>query len=68
MVIGRGYRTAGVPEDGTATGIVQWMQVDLAEGVSFDNHTDGGRVCAKHRRSGPVPDECGETKPRREHD
>lgn len=27
--------------DGTAAGIVQWMQVDLAEGITFDNHPDG---------------------------
>lgn len=30
-----------VLEDGIATGIVQWMHVDLAEGISFDNHPDG---------------------------
>lgn len=30
-----------VLEDGVATGIVQWMHVDLAEGISFDNHPDG---------------------------
>ncbi|MCE7797992.1 protein arginine N-methyltransferase [Sphingobium sufflavum] len=30
-----------VLEDGMATGIVQWMHVDLAEGVTFDNHPDG---------------------------
>lgn len=30
-----------VTADGTAAGIVQWMHVDLAEGISFDNHPDG---------------------------
>lgn len=30
-----------VLEDGIATGIVQWMHVDLAEGIAFDNHPDG---------------------------
>jgi type II protein arginine methyltransferase len=30
-----------VLEDGMASGIVQWMHVDLAEGISFDNHPDG---------------------------
>lgn len=36
-------RTLDIPvtADGMATGIVQWMQVDLAEGISFDNHPDG---------------------------
>ena len=27
--------------DGIAIGVVQWMHVDLAHGVSFDNHPDG---------------------------
>ena len=30
-----------VTETGVAAGIVQWMEVDLAEGITFDNHPDG---------------------------
>lgn len=30
-----------VQADGTAVGVVQWMKVDLIEGVVFDNHPDG---------------------------
>jgi len=30
-----------VEADGIAAGIVQWMHIDLAEGITFDNHPDG---------------------------
>jgi len=30
-----------VLNSGIATGIVQWMQLDLADGIAFDNHPDG---------------------------
>lgn len=30
-----------VEADGIAAGIVQWMHIDLAEGIAFDNHPDG---------------------------
>lgn len=44
--------------DGIATGIVQWMHVDLAEGITFDNHpdgyTDGGWLQVLHNFPEPV--------------
>lgn len=47
-----------VLEDGIATGIVQWLQVDLAEGISFDNHpdgyTDGGWLQVLHNFPEPI--------------
>jgi type II protein arginine methyltransferase len=54
-----------VLEDGVATGIVQWMQVDLAEGISFDNHpagyTDGGWLQVLHNFPQPLQVRAGET-------
>ncbi|HEX7819429.1 MAG TPA: 50S ribosomal protein L11 methyltransferase [Sphingobium sp.] len=54
-----------VAEDGVATGIVQWMHVDLAEGVSFDNHpdgyTDGGWLQVLHAFPQPIRVRAGET-------
>lgn len=51
--------------DGTATGIVQWMHVDLAEGVAFENHpdgyTDGGWLQILHHFPQPIPVRAGET-------
>lgn len=51
--------------DGVATGIVQWMHVDLAEGVSFDNHpdgyTDGGWLQVLHSFPEPIRVRAGET-------
>lgn len=51
--------------DGVATGIVQWMHVDLAEGVSFDNHpegyTDGGWLQILHNFPAPITVRAGET-------
>lgn len=53
-----------VLEDGVATGIVQWMHVDLAEGVSFDNHpdgyTDGGWLQILHHFPKPIQVRAGE--------
>lgn len=53
-----------VLEDGIATGIVQWMHVDLAEGVSFDNHpdgyTDGGWLQVLHNFPEPVAVRAGD--------
>ena len=47
-----------VVEDGIATGIVQWMHVDLAEGITFDNHpdgyTDGGWLQVLHNFPEPI--------------
>lgn len=54
-----------VMADGVATGIVQWMHVDLAEGVSFDNHpdgyTDGGWLQVLHNFPEPVQVRAGDT-------
>lgn len=54
-----------VMEDGTAAGIVQWMHVDLAEGITFDNHpdgyTDGGWLQVLHTFPEPVPVRAGDT-------
>jgi type II protein arginine methyltransferase len=56
--------TIPVLADGTATGIVQWMQVDLCEGVSFDNHpdgySDGGWLQVLHPFPAPLPVRAGE--------
>lgn len=30
-----------IVEDGIAAGIVQWMNIDLSDGIAFDNHPDG---------------------------
>ncbi|GAA0639806.1 protein arginine N-methyltransferase [Sphingomonas ursincola] len=53
-----------VLEDGIATGIVQWMHVDLADGISFDNHpdgyTDGGWLQVLHNFPEPVAVHAGD--------
>lgn len=53
-----------VIEDGVATGIVQWMHVDLAEGISFDNHpdgyTDGGWLQVLHAFPQPIRVKAGQ--------
>ncbi len=53
-----------VLEDGIAAGIVQWMQVDLAEGIAFDNHpdgyTDGGWLQVLHTFPEPLPVRAGD--------
>lgn len=50
--------------DGMATGIVQWMHVDLAEGVTFDNHpdgyTDGGWLQVLHSFPHPIAVRAGD--------
>ena len=50
--------------DGNATGIVQWMHVDLAEGITFDNHpdgyTDGGWLQVLHSFPEPVAVRAGD--------
>ena len=54
-----------VLEDGIATGIVQWMHVDLADGVSFNNHpdgyTDGGWLQVLHNFPEPIAVHAGDT-------
>ena len=53
-----------VTESGVAAGIVQWMQVDLAEGITFDNHpdgyTDGGWLQVLHTFPEPLEVEAGD--------
>jgi type II protein arginine methyltransferase len=53
-----------VVEDGIAAGIVQWMQVDLAEGITFDNHpdgyTDGGWLQVLHPFPEPLSVRAGD--------
>lgn len=54
-----------VLEDGIAAGIVQWMRIDLAEGITFDNHpdgyTDGGWLQVLHTFPAPIPVRAGDT-------
>jgi type II protein arginine methyltransferase len=53
-----------VVEDGIAAGIVQWMQADLAEGITFDNqpdgYTDGGWLQVLHTFPEPIPVRAGD--------
>jgi len=53
-----------VLEDGSATGIVQWMHVDLADGIVFDNHpdgySDGGWLQVLHNFAEPIPVRAGD--------
>lgn len=53
-----------VLEDGVATGIVQWMHIDLAEGIAFDNHpdgySDGGWLQILHHFPKPIRVRAGE--------
>lgn len=56
--------TIPVLEDGVATGIVQWMHIDLAEGIAFDNHpdgySDGGWLQILHHFPKPIRVRAGE--------
>jgi type II protein arginine methyltransferase len=53
-----------VEADGVAVGIVQWMNVDLADGVAFSNHpdehSDGGWLQVLHTFPQPMPVIAGE--------
>lgn len=53
-----------VTKDGTATGIVQWMHVDMAQGITFDNHpdtyTDGGWLQVLHNFPQPIKVRAGD--------
>ncbi len=59
-------QTLSIPvlADGVAVGIVQWMQVDLAEGITFDNHpdgyTDGGWLQVLHAFPQPIAVRAGD--------
>jgi SAM-dependent methyltransferase len=52
-------RTITVREDGHAVGVVQWISLDLAEGISFSNHPDlyfdGGWLQVLHTFPRPIP-------------
>jgi predicted RNA methylase len=53
-------RTLSIPvqHDGIAVGVIQWMNVDLADGVAFSNHpdeySDGGWLQVLHTFPDPV--------------
>jgi hypothetical protein len=53
-----------VLEDGVAVGVVQWMNVDLADGVAFSNHPDeysnGGWLQVLHTFPQPIRVSAGE--------
>jgi type II protein arginine methyltransferase len=57
-------RPIPVQADGTAVGIVQWMNVDLADGVAFSNHpddgSDGGWLQVLHTFPQPIAVAAGE--------
>ena len=50
---------------GTAIGMVQWLDIDLAENISFDNHpdtySDGGWLQVLHPFAAPIAVRAGET-------
>ena len=54
-----------VTASGRAIGIVQWMHIDLWEGIAFDNHpdryTDGGWLQVLHSFPEPVDVVAGQT-------
>jgi type II protein arginine methyltransferase len=54
-----------VTASGRAIGIVQWMHIDLWQGVSFDNHpdhyADGGWLQVLHSFPEPIDVTAGET-------
>jgi tetratricopeptide (TPR) repeat protein len=54
-----------VTASGRAIGIVQWMHIDLGEGVTFDNHpdrySDGGWLQVLHSFPQPIDMKAGET-------
>jgi type II protein arginine methyltransferase len=56
--------TIPVTADGIATGIVQWMHIDLAEGITFANHpddySDGGWLQVLHPFPHPIAVRAGE--------
>ncbi|MGZ5875842.1 MAG: 50S ribosomal protein L11 methyltransferase [Bradyrhizobium sp.] len=53
-----------VEQDGVAVGVVQWMNVDLADGVAFSNHpddySDGGWLQVLHTFPQPIAVSAGE--------
>jgi type II protein arginine methyltransferase len=55
--------TIPVLEDGVAVGVVQWMNVDLADGVGFsnhpDDHCDGGWLQVLHPFPQPIQVRAG---------
>ncbi|MDL2409099.1 50S ribosomal protein L11 methyltransferase [Rhizobium calliandrae] len=61
------YRVIDIPvvSDGMAAGMVQWLKIDLAEGIEFENHpddySDGGWLQILHPFLAPVPVQEGST-------
>lgn len=59
------YRVIDIPvvSSGMAAGMVQWLKIDLAEGIEFENHpddySDGGWLQILHPFQTPVPVEEG---------
>lgn len=53
-----------ITADGTAVGIMQWMRVDVAEGVEFSNppdeYSDGGWLQVVHTFSRPISVRAGD--------
>ena len=53
-----------VVKDGVAVGIVQWMNIDLADDLAFSNHpdaqSDGGWLQVLHTFPQPIPVRAGE--------
>jgi type II protein arginine methyltransferase len=52
-------RAVTVREHGQAVGVVQWINLDLADGISFSNHPDryfeGGWLQVLHTFPRPIP-------------
>lgn len=61
------YRVIDIPviSDGMAAGIVQWLKIDLAEGIDFTNHpddySDGGWLQVLHPFPAPISVTQGST-------
>ena len=61
-----GYQKLSLPvtADGTAIGVMQWMRVDVAEGVEFsnppDDYSDGGWLQLVHTFSRPIAVRAGD--------
>jgi type II protein arginine methyltransferase len=52
-------RAVTVREHGQAVGVIQWINLDLADGISFSNHPDqyfeGGWLQVLHTFPRPIP-------------
>ena len=56
--------TIPVTADGTAAGVLQWIHVDLAEGITFttppEDYSDGGWLQVVHTFARPMPVRAGD--------